>query len=492
MRLHVILRYAGFVFLFNSLFLFISAAISAFNSDSAFFPLLYTALVTLLFGVFPLIFVPQTLHITNNEGLVVVISSWLFSCLVGTLPFLMWGGPFTFTNAWFESVSGYTTTGSSILTNIEALPAGLLFWRSATHWLGGMGIIIFVLSVLPSMGIAGMVLYRSEMSPLARENFRHTAKTTLKILLSIYVGLTTLETIALFFSGMNLFDAVTHSFATIATGGFSPRNSSIAHYDSLLIECIIIVFMVLSGIHFGLLFATFFENVRKLWQSSVVRYYLAILAIGVVFVSLDLHGTRFQNFPDSLRYAAFQIISIGTSTGFATTDSAIWPPLSQFLLLFFALQCACAGSTSGGIKTDRLVVLGKALKKQLKVLQHPSAVIPVRIDGKNIHDNVLAFTLLYIAVYLCVVSLATLLLTALGVDLLSAFSGAVATMGNVGPGLGSVGSVGNFAHIPVMGKWILTGTMLLGRLEIYGLLIFFAPYIWKTKTERPSLAQAAA
>ncbi|MFQ5637275.1 MAG: TrkH family potassium uptake protein, partial [bacterium] len=369
MRLHVILRYVGFVLLLNALFLFISAIISAIHSESALFPLLYSSLVSALFGAFPLIFVPPSRHITNNEGLIIVVSSWLLSCLSGALPYVLWGGEFTFTHAWFESVSGYTTTGSTILKNIEALPLGLLFWRSATHWIGGMGIILFVLSVLPSMGIAGMVLYRSEMSPLARENFRYNAKTTVKILLSIYVGLTLLETIALLLCGMNLFDAITHSFGTIATGGFSPKNSSIAYYDSLAIESVVILFMVISGIHFALLFSAVFEKPRNLWKSTIVRYYIAALLIGVLITTINIHANQSQSWTEALRYSAFQIISIGTSTGFANTDTALWPALAQILLIFFSLQCACAGSTSGGIKADRLVMLGKALSKQIKLLQ---------------------------------------------------------------------------------------------------------------------------
>ncbi|MFQ5605074.1 MAG: TrkH family potassium uptake protein [bacterium] len=472
MRLHVVLRYVGFVLLFNALFLLISAIISILNSESSTFPLLYSALVSALFGAFPLIFVPPSDYITNREGLFIVVSSWLLSCLAGTLPYMLWGGEFTFTNAWFESVSGYTTTGSTILSNIEALPLGLLFWRSATHLIGGIGIILFVLSVLPSIGIAGLVLYRMEMSQLARENFRYNAKTTLKVLLTIYLSLTVLESIALMFCGMNLFDAVTHSFATIATGGFSPKNTSIAHYNNLAMETVILIFMVLSGIHFALLFATVFEKSRNLWKSTVVRYYLAAMMVGVLMATIDVHGASYQSWGEALRYSAFQIVSVGTSTGFANSDSSVWPPISQILLLFFSLQCACTGSTSGGIKTDRVVILFKALAKQIKQIQHPHAVIPVRINNNPVPDEVLSMGILYIIAYLGIVFIASVGLIAVGMDMLSAFSASVATTGNVGPGLGTVGSMSNFSHVPGTGKWILTFTMLLGRLEIYGLLIF--------------------
>jgi trk system potassium uptake protein len=490
MRPHVILRYVGFVLLLNSSFLFIAAMISLFNSESAIIPLLYSVLVLSLFGVFPLIFVPPPSHITNIEGFVTVVASWLMSCLAGSLPYILWGGEFTFTNAWFESVSGFTTTGSSILTDIEALPLGLLFWRSATHWIGGMGIILFVLSVLPSMGIAGMVLYRTEMSALARENFRYNAKTTMKILLTIYVGLTLIETVALLLCGMNLFDAITHAFGTIATGGFSPKNMSIAHYQSTSIEIVIIIFMILSGIHFALLFSTIFEKSTNLFKSTVVRYYLAALVIGIAITAINVGGNQFERWTEALRYSAFQIVSVGTTTGFANADTSVWPPLSQILIILFSLKGACAGSTSGGIKTDRIVILGKAFIKQIKMLQHPRAVIPVRVNGSSIHDDVLAMSLLYIVIYLCLVFVATTLLIALGVDMLSAFSGTVATTGNVGPGLGTVGSTGNYSAIPITGKWILSFTMLLGRLEIYGLIIFFLPHIWRPWSHRQPVSSA--
>ena len=480
MRLHNIFLYVGYIFLLNALALLICAGVSLIYGDGAFYVLLYSALIAALFGVFPIIFVPAAEEITNNEGLIIVVASWLLSCLLGTLPYLLWGGEFSFINAWFESVSGFTTTGSTILTDIEVLPKGLLFWRSMTHWLGGMGIIIFALSLLPIIGGSAKVLYQSEMSSLAMDNFRLRARQAVRILASIYIGLTALETIGLMLCGMNLFEALTHSFGTIATGGFSPKNTSIAHYNSLAIEIVVIVFMILSGIHFALLFSAISGKVRDLWNSPFVRYYFLAIALGVLISTLDLYGRGYGNFYESLRHATFQIVSVGTSTGFATTDSSVWPQLSQLLLIFFSLQCACAGSTSGGIKVDRIVLLGKTFMRQLRQLQHPHGVIPLKFGNRTIGKEVAESSVLYVAIYLSVVFFATLLLIAVGTDALEAFSGAVATMGNVGPGLGKVGSMGNFSHIPAPGKWIYTATMLLGRLEIYALVMFFIPRHWKT------------
>ncbi|TFH01011.1 MAG: TrkH family potassium uptake protein [Calditrichales bacterium] len=479
MKLYTVLRYTALALLLNAAFMFISSVIAFYNQDAAFMPLFYSAIITLLFGIFPLIFVPPSTRISNKEGLLIVVLSWFLSCLVGSFPFVLFGGPFSFTNAWFESVSGFTTTGSTILQNIEILPASLLFWRAATQWIGGIGIIIFVMAVLPFVGMAEVVLFRSEVSSMVRENFHHRARKAIQILAGVYIGLTLLETIFLMFAGMNLFDAITHSFTTIATGGFSSKNASVAFYQSPVIEIIIIIFMFLSGIHFALLFTGVTGNFRDFFKSSVVRYYFGALAIGTLVVFFNMGGFSSEDWPGVLRSAAFNLVSVGTSTGFASADTNYWPGLSQMLLIFFGLQCACSGSTSGGIKADRIVLLLKSFARQIKLVMHPNAVIPVRIDDNAIDEDTVNKSILYVAVYMLVIFIATLFLTLLDVNLLDAFTGTVATMGNVGPGLGEVGSIGNFSHIPELGKWIFSITMLMGRLEIYAFFIFFTPTQWK-------------
>ncbi len=481
MRPHIVFRYTGLVLLINAAFLLISAGISLMNNDSAFRPLFFSALLIGLIGVFPFIYVPNTKEISNNEGLIIVVLSWLLSCIVGAIPYLLWGGEFNLINAWFESVSGYTTTGSTILTNIEILPQGLLFWRSSTHWLGGLGIIVFMLLILPTLGLSGIILFKSQIAPIAKDTFRNNAKNTLRILLYVYVGLTAAESVLLVIFGMNTFDAVTHSFATIATGGFSTHNMSIAAFNSVQIEIVIMIFMILSGIHFGLLFSAFFQRNIRIFKSSVVRYYILTILAGVIITFINLSLKTSYSWSESLRYSAFQVISVGTTTGFANADSSVWPAISKVLLMFFALQCACAGSTSGGIKTDRLVVMWKAIGRELKLILHPRAIIPVRLDKKSLDESEISFNVLYIVFYILIVFIAATLLIAFDVDIVDAFSGTIATMGNVGPGLGTVGSLGNFNHLPAIGKLILSTTMLLGRLEIFGLLIFFVPYIWKIR-----------
>jgi trk/ktr system potassium uptake protein len=479
MRPHIVFRYSGLVLLLNAVFLFLSCGVSALKSDTALFALLYSGMISALFGLFPILFVPPTKEISNREGLIIVVASWLLACLVGTIPYVLWGSEFTFTNAWFESVSGFTTTGSSILANIEAVPPGLLFWRSSTHWIGGIGIIIFVLALIPTMGKAGLVLYRTEMTSLAAENFHYRTQKTLQILVFVYVGLTLAETVGLLFCGMDLFDAVTHAFATVATGGFSPKNSSVAYYNSVAVEVVIMVFMVLSGMHFGLLFVAFQGRLRDLWESIVVRYYLCALFIGVLGTAWSVHTKQYPHWAGALRYSAFQVISVGTSTGFATADTNLWPSLAQLILIFFTLQCACAGSTSGGIKTDRMVIFWKSFVKRISKIRHPRAVITPKLDGLLLDGEILETNLLYIALYMLVVFLSTVALTAFDVDLLTAFTGSATAMGNVGPGFGVVGSMSNFSQIPDAGKWVLSATMLLGRLEIFGLILFLTVKSWK-------------
>ena len=366
------------------------------------------------------------------------------------------------------------------LLNVEILPKGLLFWRATTHWIGGMGIIVFVLAVLPTIGLAGMTLYRSEVSHLTMEKLSFNTRNAAKVLISVYVGLTVFESLLLVFGGMSIFDSVTHSFATIATGGFSVKNQSIAHYNNLYFEIVIIFFMIVAGTHFGYLYKIISNRFKNIERTGIVTYYIVILVSGIIITTFYMRFSGlFDNIFTSLRYATFQIVSIGTSTGFATTNTNIWPPVAKVLIIFFTFQCACAGSTSGGIKVDRMILFIKTIIKKTRQLLHPHAVIPVRLDGKEITPSALEMSVLYVSLYIFVVFISTILITLTGVNSLEAFTGSAAAMGNVGPGLGVVGSMGNYSAIPAFGKWVLSGTMLLGRLEIFGFIIFLSRSTWK-------------
>lgn len=479
MRPHILLRYIGLVMLLNAAFIFASYMISLYYNDSGQQPLLFSFLITALIGVFPLIFVPKALDLSNKESYFVVVLSWLISCFIGMLPFLLWGGEFTLVKAFFESVSGYTTTGASILNNVEALPKGLLFWRSSMHWIGGIGIVVFMLVILPSLGKAQMTLSKMEISPLAQENFKFRTRKMLNIILLVYVGLTLMQTILLVVFGMGLFDAVNHSFATIATGGFSTKNTSIAYFNSVPIEIITMVFMFLSGIHFGLLFTTLTFKKFNIFNSPIVRYYFWVTIIGITIVAFNLYGKNYETLGESFRYASFQVISLSTTTGFANADSSIWPPLSIGIIIFFTIQCACSGSTAGGMKLDRMVIFFQALKSQILKVQHPQAVIPVRLGKSIINDEVVNSVILFIVLYIVVLLISTLIIASMGVDLLTGFSASAATMGNAGPGFGLVGSMSNFSTLPDAALVVLSFDMLLGRLEIFGLIMLFMIKSWR-------------
>lgn len=474
MRKEVVIKYLGIVLLINATLLFASFLISAILRETSTIPLLFSTLVCVILGIFPLIFVERIRDISFSEGLAIVVIGWLMACLTGMLPYIMWGGEFNLVNAWFESVSGYTTTGSTILTDVEALPKGLLFWRSSTHWLGGIGIIAFVLLILPKSRNPRLRLLNVELSELARKNFQYTTKRILFLLAVVYVLLTFFETLLLNLAGMSLFDSINHAFATVATGGFSTRNLSIAYYDSLAIELIVVAFMVISGIHFGLIFATFTGKRNNIFRSRVALTYMGVMALGVLLVTANLYWSGYYDLFPALRKALFQVASVGTTTGFATEDTAGWPAFSLLIIVWFTIQCAMAGSTSGGLKFDRVYILFKSLGKQLRLLQHPNAVVTFRIDGVVVDDVLERQTLVFILMYVLVFVTSTLLLTALGVGLLTAFSASIATLGNVGPGLEGVSSMGNFGSLPDGAKYVLTITMLLGRLEIFSVLGFLA------------------
>lgn len=469
MNTESILRHLGFIFLFQAFFLFISFLISSFLFETSTVPLLFSFASTTIFGAMFILFTHRVEEINFAEGIAIVVFGWIATCMIGALPYILWGGEFSIINAWFESVSGFTTTGSTILHNIEGLPKGLLFFRSATHWMGGIGIILFVLLVLPQSK-SKFVLLNTEFSSLSQTNFNHSKQQVLKILGFVYIGLTVAETLMLWIAGMSLFDAINHSFATIATGGFSTRNLSIAHFNSLPIEIIIMVFMVLSGIHFGLLFSTLFLQRSNIFRSSMTRAFLLVMAIGIVIVALKLFFTDRYLLGDAFRYAAFQVISLGTTTGFATADTAVWPPLAIMVLIYFTIQCGMVGSTSGGLKFDRVFLYFKSIKRQILQILHPRLIMITKVDNKRVPEDIIDHTQVFIVMYVLVFFITTGLLTAYNVDLLTSFSASIATLGNVGPGFEGVSSLGNFANLPDGAKFLLSLNMLLGRLEIFNIL----------------------
>ena len=481
MRFNVILRYIGTVMLCVSAFMALSAGISFVNNvDTGFYPLLLSSLLTLLLGVFPMLFVRKAQSITNKEGFTIVVGSWVVSCVVGMFPYLIWGGEFSITNAWFESVSGFTTTGATILNNIEALPQGMLFWRSATNWIGGVGVVMFALVILPSLGTNKMALSNVELSSLAKDNYRYRTQFIVRILLFVYVGLTIITTLLLKVAGMRWFDALNHAMSACATGGFSTKNASIGFYDSWVIELILMCAMFLSSIHFGLIYATLLRKANNIFRSEVVRTYVAIIfgvsiCVAVSLFAADVYPTLWE----SLRQSAFQVVSLITTTGFATADTNLWTPFAIVLLIFVSIVCACAGSTSGGLKVDRLLLFGKQLVARIKRQQHPNAIIRIRVDGVVQESEQLNGVVVFVVTYMVLILVATVINTMFSQDLMTSFTSAVSCMGNVGPGFGAVGSLDNYAQMPMILKVQASLLMLMGRLEIFGFIQLFFLKWWR-------------
>ncbi len=481
MKLSIVSRYIGVALLFNAFFMFLGVAVSIiYDFDTSFSPLFLSGAITLLAGLFPLLFVKKSSDISIKEGFTIVIFSWLLSCLFGMLPYVLWGGEFSLVNAWYESVSGYTTTGSTILTNIEALPKGLLFWRSSTHFIGGVGVVIFMLLVLPSVSTFRMRLSKMEISALSKENYKFKTKQTISIIAYVYLGIATLTFIFLMLAGMDWFDAINHAFSVAATGGFSTKNESILAFDSLWIEIVITVFMFFASVHFGLLFSSVVNRSLKFFKSPVIRFYLASLLITGIIIAFDIKiSGNVDNIFTAFRQSIFQVVSIASTTGFATADTAVWPNLSILILMYLSIQCACSGSTTGGLKIDRLLIFINSFKAQLKKTVHPNAVVPVRVGNHAIEPELVSTVNIFIILYVAMILVGAIVFSVFGVSFIDAFSASISHMGNVGPAFGSVGSLDNYAHFPAMAKFLSTLQMLLGRLEIYTLLVIFVIYKWR-------------
>lgn len=479
MNIRVIARNIGIALVFNAIMMFVSVIVSViYNFDSSFSPLFLSGVITLTTGLFPLIFIEKKSDIGIKEGFTIVVFSWLLSCIFGMLPYVLWGGEFTLMNAWFESVSGFTTTGGTILQDIEALPKGLIFWRSATHFIGGIGVVIFMLLILPSVSTFRVRLSKMEISSLSKDNYKFKTKQTVRIIATIYFGLNLVEAICLMLAGMDWFDAVNHSFSTIATGGFSTKNLSVGAFNSTAIEMIILVFMFLSGIHFGLLYSAIFDRSTKIYKSPIVRFYFFTVLFSTIAITLSLliNGSYSNTF-EALKISAFHVVSRITTTGFAIADTSVWPSFPILILLFLSIQCACSGSTTGGIKTDRVIIFWRSFIVQMKKLLHPKAVIPVRFGEQIVENSMVSAVNLYIVVYMLIMFVGAVLLSMMGMDFMDSFSASIANIGNVGPGFGTLGSLENYSAVPGLGKFILSLQMLLGRVEIYSIFIVF--FIWK-------------
>ena len=473
MNIRSISTNVGKALLVSALFMFLSIIVSLMNGmDSAFTPLLISFIITLLVGSFPFIFVKKAPVLTLRDGFVTIVLAWILSFVFGMLPYVLWGGEFTLVNAWFESVSGYTTTGSTILNDIEALPKSLLFWRSSTHYIGGLGVVVFLLLVIPEASPYRLKLTNMEMSSLSKEGYRYKSTKIVQVITVVYLGLTFASTLLLWAAGMPLFDAVNHAFSIAATGGFSTKNLSIGYFQSDLINAIAMVFMALAAMHFGLIYAVFATRSLKPLNNTVVKYYISSIVLMSLIIMLSLMSDGgYDSWGKAWIDASFNVVSYMSTTGFATCDNSSWPYLAGVVLMMAGIQCGCSGSTTGGLKVDRIVISFKAVFTEIRRRLHPSSVSQVRMSGHHLPDSAVSSVFLYIVVYVMVIFVSVLAVILCGSEPVEAISGVISSVGSVGPGLGGVASLENYSMQPEMSKLIFTFDMFLGRLEIFPVFI---------------------
>jgi trk system potassium uptake protein TrkH len=417
--------------------------------------------------------------IGKKEGYIIVSSVWIVFSFFGSLPYIISGAIPNFTNAFFETISGFTTTGSSILADIEALPHGILFWRSITQWLGGMCIIVLSLAILPVFGIGGMQLFMAEVPGPTPDKISPRIRQTAKTLWVIYLGFTVSEMLLLWLGGMSIFDAVCHSFTTMATGGFSTKQASIAHWSSPFIQYVIVIFMFFAGTNFTLSYMAINGKFRHVFKDEEFKYY-GLFVLGftlVIFIGLLVSAQT--GVEESFRNSLFQVVSIITTTGYATADYLTWAPILIFIIFGLFFFGGSAGSTGGGIKIMRIVLLLKNSYYELRRIVHPQAIIPVKFNNHSVDAKIITDVLAFFMFYFVIFGAGTVIFTIIEPDIESAMGAVATSLGNIGPGLGNVGPAENFLHVKPVGKWFLSFLMLLGRLELFTVLVLFSPSFWK-------------
>ena len=491
----IIAHLMGLLFVVNGGFMLLSATVSWYYKDGVLNQMLFAGSVALgLGGLIMLLTKNHRKEIQKREGYIIVAFGWIFMALIGTLPYLFTGAIANFTDAFFETMSGYTTTGASILSNIEAVPKGVLFWRSITHWIGGMGIIVLAIAILPLLGIGGMQLFAAEAPGPGGDKLHPRITDTAKRLWLIYVGYTIAETILLKLAGMSFFDAINHSLATLSTGGFSTKNDSLAFWnDNPLVQYIIMFFMFLAGSNFVLSYFAFKRKFQKILLDEEFRVYsiliisLSLVGALLIYFQADIsqssivHPMVWGPFESAVRHSLFQVLSIITTTGFVSADYTLWTP---FLMIFFfgmMFLGGCAGSTSGGIKIMRHLIMVKNGILEFKRTLHPHAILPVRYNNKAVPQpivfNILGFFILYMLSFI----IGTLVFSWLGLDFKTALGGAASTLGNVGPALGGLGPVNNYGYLPDAAKGWASFLMLIGRVELFTVLILLTPFFWRNR-----------
>ena len=424
---------------------------------------------------------PSKSELFIKDGLLIVGLAWIIFSVIGAMPYYLTGSITSIVDAFFETVSGFTTTGSTILTDIESLPMGILFWRSFTHWIGGMGVLVFVMAIIPLSGGNTMNIMKAEVPGPTVDKLVPKTKQSAKILYLIYIAMTALEVILLMLGGMPFIDSLTNSFSTAGTGGFCMKADSIGFYDSAYIDGVVTVFMILFGINFNLFYLVLLKNFKRIFKSEELRTYIKIIAVAIALITWNIQG-MYGGVLKSFRYASFQVATIITTTGFMTADFNLWPTFSKAILLSLMIIGACAGSTGGGVKVSRVLITFKYIKSEIKKVIHPRSISNITMDEKLIDDTMTKNVSAYLLIYLIIMAVSFILITLNEFDIETSLTSVVTCLNNVGPGLGNlVGPTGNFSTFSPFSKLVLTLDMLLGRLEIFPILFLFSPRIFKRR-----------
>lgn len=480
----LIFKIIGGLLLFKGLFLLSAIIVAIVYDEHVISHFLITSGLALLIGaVFFRIGKDASPAIGRREGSVIVCSIWLFFTLIGLLPYWLSGSIPDFSNAFFESMSGFTATGATILNNIEELPKSILFWRSMSQWIGGIGIVVISLAVLPIFGFSSVQLFNEEMSGPTKDKIHPKMSGTAKRLLSIYLLLTVTEMILLVIAGMGWYDAINHSFTTIATGGFSTKQASIGYWDSPMIQYIIIFFMFFSGVNFSLFYFLYKGKFSKVFGNQEFRFFVGFaltmaLLTGISMVDFSV-AESFPHIEEMVRNSLFVVVSIMTTTGYGTVDYTLYSPVIWIVLIVVMLAGGSAGSTSGGMKQIRVLLLIKYAYYEFKRIIHPNAIFPVKYNNMVLRDEVITRVLAFILVYMILIVVGAIILAFSGMSFIDSLSGMIACISNIGPALGSIGPADSYSHIPVFSKWFLSFVMLVGRLEVFTVIVIFTPVFWK-------------
>lgn len=462
---------------FEGIFFLLPAIVGGIYGEDEGWTYLLLAIVCIVIGTLGRLKKPKSKVFYSKEGFATVALSWILLSLVGAIPFVLTGEIPHYVDAVFETMSGFTTTGSSILSDVEALSKASIFWRSFTHWVGGMGVLVFILAVLPLSGGSNMHLMKAESPGPSVGKLVPKVRQTAMILYGIYIVITIVQIVAMVIAGLDLFSSMTLTFGTVGTGGFAILNSSTASY-SIAVQTIITVFMIISSINFNVYYLLLIGKLREAFFYEEMRYYLLIIFSAAVMITLDImesFGTIFEAF----HHALFQVATIISTTGFATVDFDLWPAFSKTILLLLMFIGACAGSTGGGFKVSRLIIIVKTVKNEIVSIAHPRSVQKISCDGKKVPDETIKKVLSYICAYVLIALLSILIVSIDGKDMETNISAVMATFNNIGPGLGAVGPTCNFGHYSILSKLVFIIDMLVGRLEIFPVLVLFAPGIWK-------------